>query len=146
MSNVVVCADAQGNVIHQTSNPEFGYVRLEQVFEDYNEQGWGNERKRSALIKNTMDKLEEAGFKAGQVLPGRIVVRESFSPSNEYNAERELKRSGENGVVCRVDDQPIYRTSFWDRSGTKTDTLISHNNNEEIKEARVFSKVLAAQL
>lgn len=146
MSNVVVCADAQGRVIHSTSNPEFGYVRLEQVSEEYNESGWGSEKKRSTLIKNTIDKLEERNFKAGEVLPGNIVIRESLTPFNVNNAEREIKLSGENGVVCRFEDQPIYRTTFWDRTGSKEDVLISHTNGEEIKEARLFSKVLSAKL
>jgi hypothetical protein len=144
-SKVVVTADANGNVIGVSeNNPEYGYVRVEQSGAFINDQGWLRISKRSALIKGLVKDLVEAGFTSGQELPGKIVVVESLTPFNTQNPDRDLKIAGGTGVVCRIDDEPIYRQTFYTTNQELNDHLIMHTNAEEIKEVQAAQKAVSA--
>jgi len=135
MSKVKVTADASGNVIGVSqNNPEYGYIRVEQQAIQINDQGWLRNSKRSALIKGKLADLLETGYKQSTELPGKIVVVESLTPFNPENPDRDLKVAGSTGIVCRVDDQPIYRQSFYTTNPNAFDELISHDNTDEIRE------------
>lgn len=143
MSKVVVTADASGNVIGVSkNNPEYGYVRVEQTVNQFNDRGWLRVVKRSALIKGQIKDLVDAGFAAGKQLPGKIVVVESFRPFNPENPDRDLKIAGDTGVICRVDDEPIYRQTFYTLNENAVDELIMHNNTEEIREVQLAQKTV----
>ena len=144
-SKVVVTADTNGNVIGVSeNNPEYGYVRVEQAGAFINDQGWLRISKRSALIKGLVKDLVEAGFTAGQELPGKIVVVESLTPFNTQNPDRDLKIAGGTGVVCRIEDEPIYRQSFYTTNQDLNDHLIMHTNTEEIREVQAAQKAVSA--
>ena len=146
MSKVKVTADKDGNVIGVSkNNPEYGYVRVEQQATQINDQGWLRNVKRSALIKGLVKDLIEAGLKEGKELTGKIVVMESFDPFNPENPDRDIKIAGETGVICRVDDQPIYRQTFFTTNLDAQDQLIMHTNADEIREAQAAVKA-ATQL
>lgn len=139
-NSVKVAADKNGNVIGVSeNNPEYGYIRIEQVATQINNEGWLRNVKRSALIKGKVEDLVECAYQEGEVLPGKIIVVESFKPFNSLNPDRDLKIAGSTGIICRVDDQPIYRQTFYTTNVNAVDELITHDNTEEIKE------VLAAQ-
>lgn len=144
-SKVVVTGDQNGNIIGVSeNNPDYGYVRVEQVGSFINDQGWLRLSKRSALIKGLVKDLQEANFTAGQELAGKIVVVESLNPFNPENPDRDLKIAGETGVVCRIDDQPIYRQTFYTSNPDAVDQLISHTNREEIKEVQAAQRSLSS--
>lgn len=146
MSNlfVTIAADKEGNLISVSpKNPEYGSIRVEQIAQEINKNGWFSFKKRSALIKGKVSDLVEAGFKVGQPLPGKIVVRESLIPFNIENPERDLKIAGESGIVCRYEDQPIYRQSFYTTELSEQDQLIMHTNTEEIREVMAATKQLS---
>lgn len=146
MSKVKVAADKDGNVIGVSkNNPEYGYVRVEQQATVINDQGWLRNVKRSALIKGLVKDLVEAGLKEGKELAGKIIIVESFSPFNPENPDRDIKIAGETGVICRVDDEPIYRQSFFTTNLELQDQLIMHNNTEEIREVQAAQR-LASKL
>lgn len=136
MNKVKVTADQDGNVIGVSkNNPDYGYVRVEQQVTQINEQGWLRNAKRSALIKGLVRDLIEAGLKEGKELTGKIVVQESFEPFNPQNPDRDLKFAGDTGILCRVDDQPVYRQTFFTTNLDAQDELIMHTNSDEIREA-----------
>jgi hypothetical protein len=142
-SKVKVTADQNGNVVGvSTNNPEYGYIRVEQQAVQINEQGWLRNVKRSALIKGKVTDLLETGYKEGTELPGKIVVIESLTPFNTENPDRDLKIAGLSGVICRIDDQPIYRQSFYTSNPNAYDQLLSHNNSTEIKEVMSAQQVM----
>jgi len=144
MGKVVVTADKNGNVIGVSeNNPEYGYVRVEQTGTFINDQGWLRLSKRSTLIKGLVADLLEVGFKDGQELPGRIVVVESLTPFNPENPDRDLKIAGDTGIVCRIDDQPIYRQTFYTTNNELQDQLITHTNSEEIREVQAAQKAMS---
>lgn len=143
MSTVQVVADDNGNVINVSqNNPEYGYIRVQQVAFQINDRGWLRNVKRSALIKGKVEDLQDANYTAGTSIPGKIVVIESFVPFNPENPEKDLKIAGETGVVCRVDDQPIYRQTFFTSNLNAFDELITHNNSDEIKEVQAAQKAI----
>jgi hypothetical protein len=142
-SKVTVTADENGNVIAVSqNNPEYGSVRIEQSSHQINSKGWLKLTKRSAFIKGLVKDLVAADFKAGQQLTGKIVVKESFTPFNPVNPEKDLKIAGDTGIVCRVEDQPIYRQSFFTTDDNATDELIMHTNTEEIREVQAITRSL----
>jgi hypothetical protein len=135
MNKVKVTADKDGNVIGVSkNNPEYGYVRVEQQVTQINEQGWLRNVKRSALIKGLVRDLLESGMKEGKELTGKIVVQESFDPFNPENPDRDIKFAGDTGIICRVDDQPIYRQTVFTTNVEAQDQLIMHTNSDEIRE------------
>lgn len=145
MGKVVVSADKNGNIIGVSeNNPDYGYVRVEQHGSFINDQGWLRVSRRSALIKGLVKDLSEAGFSEGQELPGKIVVIESLTPFNMDNPERDLKIAGETGVVCRYDDQPIYRQSFYTMNDASQDQLVMHTNKQEIREVQAAQKSISS--
>jgi hypothetical protein len=145
-SKVKVCANAQGQVVVPTRNPDYSYIRLEQTVVEYSEDGWRRPKTRSTLIMGLTSEMDSAGFTLGMELPGRIVIRESHQPSSDEKANRELKVAGDTGVVCRVDDQPIYRRTFYDPNNQHTDSFIQHNNKDEIRASQVILKNQVADL
>ncbi len=142
MSKVTVTADRNGNIVNiSDNNPEFGYIRVEQVTTQIT-NGWLRNVKRSTLIKGKVADLLEAKFSNGQELPGKIIVVESFNPFNPENPDRDLKIAGDTGVICRVDDQPIYRQSVYTVNDQAQDEFITHNNIEEIRQVAEVQKSL----
>lgn len=115
------------------SNPELGWIRVEQHSSQINDKGWLTKVKRSSFIKGNVTDLAEMNYKLGQELHGKIVVKESFTAFNEKDPENDLKIAGDTGIVCRVDDQPIYRQSFFTTNENAQDELIMHTNTAEIR-------------
>lgn len=140
---VKVCvADAatKSVIVVSQNNPEFGYVRLEQVRTVIDEKTQFLKRKvLSTLIHGEVETLKECGYFAGQSLPGNILIQESFIPFNSKAPERDLKIAGSTGIVCVGRDsdgnvKPIYRRTMYSPAST-ADVTIDHINKEEIKAA-----------
>lgn len=143
MSKVRVVADAQGNVIGVSqNNPDYGFIKLEQKTIQINQEGWLKSVKRTAILKGKMTDLLEAGYKNGTELPGKIIVVERLYPFNPENPDKNLKIAGSTGVICRIDDQPIYRESFYTTNPDAYDELLTHSNSDEIKEVMTAQKSL----
>jgi len=131
MSNKVkVVETANNQVINvNANNPEFGYVRVGQTIPTFNEEGWLSTENRYFLLKGKINELQASGLSAGMELNGKLVRQESLEPFNDYS---QPKVAGSSGVICKVEGQPIYSRIVYDRSGTMQDTLIAHDNKEEI--------------
>jgi len=135
MSTVKVKANKNKKIVTiNENNPELGWITLEQEVFQISEKGWLKGTMRTALIHGKVDDLVKAGYKEGTELPGKIVILESLTPFNSENPDRDLKIAGNTGVICRVDDQPIYRKPFYTNNVNSFDEFISHTNGEEIKE------------
>jgi len=134
--NCQVVPDAQGNAIRVSKNsPEYGYVRVIQNKVMFNATGWVSKKQLSTLVKGKVEDLQDLGFTSDTILPGNIVVMESFEPFSEKMPDRDLKYAGDTGIVCCKDGQPIYRTTAYDASGELSDALIPHDNGDAIREA-----------
>lgn len=145
MSKVTVTADKDGHVIGVSeNNPEYGYIRVEQITTQISDDGWLKNVKRSALIKGKVEDLASCGYEEGDQIAGKIVVRESLEPFNPENPDKNLKIAGETGIICRLDDQPIYRDTVFTTNLAATDQFIQHNNRDEIRDVTVARREIQA--
>ena len=140
-SKVIVTADATTNsVVNVSENPEWGYIRVQQVRTMIDDNGFLKRKPVSAIVPGLLADLQESGFFAGQQLDGKILVEESLEPFNKKTPERDLKVAGETGIVCTFGGLPIYRRTKYSLDGLATDTLIKHDNVEELRAAYASSQ------
>ncbi|MFN9954195.1 MAG: hypothetical protein ACK55I_13935, partial [bacterium] len=104
------------------------------------DNGFLKRKSVSAIVPGLLSDLQASGFFAGQQLDGKIVVEESLEPFNKKNPERDLKVAGETGIVCTYGGLPIYRRTKFSLDGTMQDTLIKHDNVEELRAAYANSQ------
>lgn len=144
-AKVVVAADKAGNVIVRSSNnPEYGHIRVEQTRMVIDESGFARRKRLSALIPGLVEDLKGFGWEAGELVNGKIIVKESLTPFNANDPERDYKIAGNSGIVCCQDGQPIYRKNFFTLSSSAEDTSVEHTNGEEIKAAYAELKETSA--
>ena len=143
-SKVKVTADAAGNVVvPSANNSEYGHIRVEQTRVVFDDKGFARRKSISALIPGLIDDLKSLRWKAGQEIEGSIIAKESLTPFNTKEPERDYKVAGETGIVCCIDGQPIYRKTFYVRENNASDVFIldsngtplTHNNGEAIRVA-----------
>jgi len=97
-----------------------------------------------SLIKGKVEDLVASNYKEGEEITGKIIVIESHDPFNPENPDRDIKLAGDTGVICRVDDQPIYRQTFFTPNVNAQDELIMHTNTEEIKEVQSAQRAIGS--
>lgn len=135
-NQVNIIADDMGNVIRQSSsNSEYGYVRLGQKRVTFGVNGWVKSSNVSTLIHGKLEDLQEMGFKAGESLSGKIIIREQLEPFSKNDPDRDYKYAGDTGIICCVDGQPIYRKTFFVPNVDAEDVLLAHTNGQDIREA-----------
>lgn len=136
-SKVVVIADETTGAVVNVSenNPEYGFVKVQQVKSIIDENGFLRRKPISALIPGLVADLKSMNLRPNQEISGRIVIEESLAPFNEKTPERDLKVAGETGIVCRVGGMPIYRRTKFSFNSNAEDTLIKHDNVEELRAA-----------
>lgn len=135
-SKVTVQSDEQNNVIRVSkNNPEFGYIRVVQDRVLFSSNGWVNNKQLSTLIQGKVEDLQTLGFKANQQLDGKIVTKEQLTPFNESDPDRDLKMAGDTGIVCSKGGEPIYRRTNFTTDTTAQDSLVAHDNADDIRAA-----------
>lgn len=136
-SKVVVVGDpTTGSVINQSKkNPDWGYVKLQQVKIMVDDNGFLRRTTLNSLIQAPIEILKIMNYYSGQTLEGNIIIKESLKPFNEKEPERNLKIAGKTGIVCTVDGQPIYRKVVYSTKSNAEDQTIQHDNIEELREA-----------
>ena len=149
-SKVKVVADATTGAVITSSpnNPDYGYVMLEQIRLVTDENQFLRKKRVTTLVQGEITLLNEAGFYAGQELPGVIAVKEKLVPFNTKYSDKDLKVAGSTGIVCRftgtVNDveytnTPIYRKNIYFANPSELDEPVKHTNVEEIKMAYAMS-------
>ncbi len=137
MNKTVVTSNEAGKVvIASENNPEFGYIRVTQKREVFDETtGFVSVKEIGALVLGTVVDLDSLGWRKGQFLDGKIIIKEQLKPFNTKNAERDYKVAGETGIICCVDGQPIYARKVYTANPKAEDVRVQHNNVDEIREA-----------
>jgi len=136
-SKVIVLADETTKTVVNVSktNPNYGFIRVQQVRTMIDDNGFLRRKPVTALIPGTIDELEASQFFAGQQLDGKIVIEESLEPFNEKEPERDLKVAGETGIVCTLGGLPIYRRTKMSFDQTSADAFIKHDNVDQLRAA-----------
>jgi hypothetical protein len=123
-------------VVEQSkNNPDYGYVRVVQSRSMVGADGFYRKIEVPALIHGYTSDLVHAGYYAGQELPGRVVIKEALTPFNLTEPNRDIKIAGTSGVTCTVNGQPIYRRTIYTEVASIEETLIAHDNIDEIRAA-----------
>lgn len=135
-NQVEVLADDMGNVVRLSkNNPDYGYIKLGYNSITIGKGGWLKPRNLTSIILGNTEDLIMYSKTIGKSLPGKIVVKESLNPFNKKDPNRDLKYAGDTGVVCCVDGQPIYRKTEYVSDLSIEDTLINHDNGDDIRSA-----------
>ena len=143
MTQVKVVAMQDGSVVKQSSNPEFGFIRVTQETVSI-VNGWIRKNSRSALINGGYTDLMSMGLKAGSTFAGKLVIDEALEPFNPGPYEdRDIKFAFEGGPMCVFEDMPIYRRTRYTENVNELDTLIQHTNVDEIRNAVAERKQVA---
>jgi hypothetical protein len=138
LSKVYVTANEAGQVVVPSrDNSNYGHIRIEQKRTIITDKGWVRSKVLSALMHGTIDELESLGFMAGEIIPGKIVIKESLTPFNAKDPASDYKVAGKTGIVCMVGNQPIYRKCFYNQSGADIDETIAHTNSDAIRQANI---------
>lgn len=146
MSKVKVTADEAGNVIIRSeNNPTWGYIRVEQKRNIVDQNGFASSTTLSALVPGEVETLNGFGWTAGASVEGKVIVKESTTPFNAKDPERDYKIAGDSGVVCMFGEDPIYRKNIFTFNADACDHTIEHTNGDEIKEAYAAAKSNAIQ-
>lgn len=77
-----------------------------------------------AISKEAYEAAKDQLF-AGAELPGQIIAKEALSPF--YDGQTP-KTAGQDGEVCTLKGQPIYRITEFTSDMSLTDELIAHDN------------------
>jgi hypothetical protein len=136
-STVKIVADATTGAVVRVSenNPDFASVRVEQTRMVIGNNNFIERKTVSALLQGSTADLTLMGFYAGQELPGTIVIEESMTAFNKKAPERDLKVAGDTGIICTVGGLPIYRRAVYSSASNAQDTLIKHDNVEQLRSA-----------
>jgi hypothetical protein len=133
-NKVFIIADDNGNVIQKySSNPEFGYVKLQQVREIFIADGCLHKTTLSNTLSAKFEDFKSLGLENFKTLPGKILIIESLEPFRKTNPERDYKYAGETGIVCCQNGLPIYRKTVYVNDVTADDVLLEVNNISEIE-------------
>lgn len=130
------------------SNPELGFVQVQEVEIANSSLTWKRRRKRTALVKGNVDVLQDwlAEYK-GTTLSGKIVIQEYLEEEIPDDLRREffpredapnfddiyesyVKRAGDDGVELMSDDQRIFRFQIYDEFDELEDKFINPEEEE----------------
>jgi hypothetical protein len=127
----IITANQAGQLVSQSGNPEFGYMRVEeQTGTSTISAGWLRTSKRSALIKDKYESLvafvQSNKLVPGSVLPieGKILIKETTEKSYD---NQQPKRAGAEGEILKMNGQPIYRETVFSTDQNDVDVLITHD-------------------
>lgn len=128
MSQVKVTANPTTKevVTQSTTNPDFGFVRVEQISTEFS-GGWMRKVKKSALIRGNYEDLKSLNYKEGQILPGKIQIVESVNPTNPDNLEQDAKKNPQTDENLLHLGAQIYRVSVYTTDATVQDVLLQHD-------------------
>lgn len=133
-TSVVVSPLNADQLIVLAADPLFGHIRVEQTRMIINDRGWLEPLKITALVHGKVEDLKKFGWKPGQELKGDIIIKESTTPFNKKNPDKDLKVAGETKIACKQNGSPIYRKYYY-FPVNGADQLVPHDNSGEIAAA-----------
>ena len=162
MSTVQIVVNSKSNslITNYKSNPEYGYIQLQQTAITIGADGWVREQKRVCILRATTAILTSlvAQYKNLQ-MPGKIVTKEYLESelpetiANQLNKNVDyetsistyVKRAGTDGEELTLGGERILRFSTYDATGNEADKLVAHDN-VVIKNTKTVTEAVAAEL
>ncbi len=131
----VTARPKEDHIVVSENNDQYGYIRVQQKREMFNESGFLEIKPVSALVLGKVENLKALKWFNGLEVQGKIVIREQLVPFSKVNPDQHLKLAGDTKVVCMSGDQPIYRNTYFSSDTNAKDVLVPHSNSDEIKAA-----------
>ena len=131
MNNKVKVTAKDNKVVNSKDGAEYGYIRVESTQTSF-EGGFIQTKKASALIRGKVEELKALGMKEGQELTGKIIHKESTTPSYDGQSPKINPSTGE---VMNNNGSPIYRESFFTANLNAQDELLANDKAEATVEA-----------
>jgi hypothetical protein len=145
MSTVQIVVNSKSNslITNYKSNPEYGYIQLQQSAITIGADGWVREQKRVCILRATTELLKTfVGQHKSLQVPGKIVIREYLESELPENIANQLnknvdyetaissyvKRAGADGDELTLGGERILRFSNYDASGIEADKLVAHDS------------------
>jgi len=126
-TNVIVTGRDGEVVIVSKSNSDIGYIRVIQTRLLINNVGFAKYVSLSALVFGSVNDLTSLGWINGQILPGRIVVKEGIAPFESSRPDKDLKRKSKSGDVCKFNGFPIYRKTMYTTNLNESDVFLTED-------------------
>lgn len=163
MSNLIKFAPNKSGALMTVSakNAEWGSVRLssEETAIDPT-TGFIRSSKKSFLIKDKVEGLQKLLDMYPNGMPGKLYTVEALETeapaefqgllnknlSYEDAVSNFLKRAGSDGPELTVGGVRIIRYTKYDPTGTKHDTVVAHDNQEQVAEWRATQSASSANL
>ncbi len=149
---VILTANAEGKLFTQSLKEDqtpkldkngkpYGFIRVEnpsKIDLSFAYNNGGIKRGTSALIPMTVEAWEKAksNYKSGMEIDGQVIILESLEEQPGFTAK--LAGSGDDAIPCTINGEQIYRLTKFTSDQKAVDTLIAHDNSDEIKEANVL--------
>jgi hypothetical protein len=135
-SKVKVLKNEDGSVLTVSEkNPEYAWVRVQQIRTVVDDNGFLRRKPVSAIIPGHVDDMKAMNFFADQELLGKILIKEALIPFNAKDPQRDLKVAGDTGIVCTLEGLPIYRKTYYSTKNNVEDIFVQHDNKDQIKSA-----------
>lgn len=148
MSKVVIVPNKDGALVTPyAGNPKFGYLMLGQTKSSY-QNGWLRETNYRTIMKGSVQALQAfVSSNPTLSLAGNLVIKEytedaipqavartHFDESRTFEEQISAytKRAGKDGPALKKEGKRIVRFCVWDMSGAECDTVIAHDNVEEV--------------
>ena len=124
----VVAHPETGEVVTPNpKKPQFGSVRIDQEVVSV-EGGFLNRQNRVAFLGGRVEDLQSMGYKEGQKLPGKIIIKESLTP---FYADQTPKINPETDEVLTQNGNPIYRDLKYTENINASDSLLEHDTVDQ---------------
>jgi hypothetical protein len=135
-SKVKVLKNEDGSVLTVSEkNPEYAWVRVQQIRTVVDDNGFLRRKPVSAIIPGHVDDMKAMNFFADQELPGKILIKEALIPFNAKDPQRDIKIAGDTGIPCTLEGLPIYRKTYYSTKNNVEDIFVQHDNKDQIKSA-----------
>lgn len=144
-NQVVVIANKNSGLVFNSTGisakdgKEYGWYTVQSTFVDRS-GALDKVTVLSALRSTSAEAFNAAPLVAGEVLDGKIVVKESTT-KNPFRANQEPKRKGKDGGILLFNGQPIYRETEFTTDLNAQNVLVAYTS-----EAPVAASIASAKL
>lgn len=141
MSKVTIAVNSKNNQVFTANDTvskngkELGFYIVKSTSLSM-EKGFITEQTRSATLTVETKLAEKLAWKEGTVLPGKIVVQESFEPFYEG---QECKINPDTKAEVKVDGKNVYRQSRYTDDVNAVDTLITVTSTSTVPQKELVA-------
>lgn len=146
-NQVVVIANKNSGLVFNSTGisakdgKEYGWYTVQSTFVDRS-GAMDKVTVLSALRSTSLEAFNAAPLVAGEVLDGKIVIKESTT-KNPFRASQEPKRKGKDGGILLFNGQPIYRETEFTSDLNAQNVLIAYTSEAPVAASTASAKLNA---